>query len=159
MTPVAGSYRRGWRLFVVMTALAMPMMATSCYHSAVHCDYPRIADTITGQLVARHGAEATFIIDSVVPESPLLSGARGYVPPVLAIGQHVTVRYDDNEARFLHVGSRYRARLWWTGEFTSGVHTAHIMCSTGTVYANGSAINPSWWQHWNRTVVYGSGIS
>jgi hypothetical protein len=116
---------------------------SGCSH--VNCSLALPAATITGRLVAREGATATFLIESVSQSS---SGTRSASPaPVLSSGQTVAVRYYASRSRFLHVGTSYRVELSWSGSyFESDVHMPGDACSGGgTVYANGRGINTSSW--------------
>jgi hypothetical protein len=47
--------------------------------------------------------------------------------------QRVKVHCGDSAAQFLHVGTRYRVRLWWSNnEFWSEIHEADRPCSDHT---------------------------
>ena len=123
--------------------LLIVMSVASCAATPrVLCDYPATADMIVGRLLARRGVTATFEVTSVTPgaSSP---GSRSK-PPAIVKGQRLTVRYYGSQAQYLRVGREYRVELWWlSNQFQPGVHVASDACSTGTTYADGSAINTS----------------
>ena len=70
------------------------------------------------------------------------------------------MHYDEGGAGFLRVGRRYQVMAWWLSDHLfSGVHTANPVCSGGTVYADGSAIDTSLWRRAAiRTLVYASSV-
>jgi len=125
-----------------LAMLVVVMSATSCAAAPrVICDYAAIADTIVGELVARSDATATFDVTSAAPGSS--SGSRSK-PPLIVNGQRIEVHYIDSQAQYLRVGRSYRVELWWlSNRFQSGVHVSSDACSTGTTYADGSAIKTS----------------
>ena len=55
----------------------------------------------------------------------------------------MVVRYERHEQQFLRVGERYAVTVWSINGYFSGVHHADAVCSTGTVHADGSAIDTS----------------
>jgi hypothetical protein len=151
-----GSGRRSVRAVLALSVLAMTTFLVSCGARArAKCQYAPTAYTVKGPLVERHGAVATYVIDT------LWRSQGGFEqPPELAVGQRVDVRYDHGRAQFLRVGDRYQVKLWWDSDagFTSGVHMAEDACSTGTVYADGSSIDTSLWSRsWVRNGVYVAG--
>ena len=125
-----------------MGLLTAPLSLTACRN--VSCSKSAPTNTIVGRLVARNGSTTTFTVESVLQSS----GPRQAAPtaPVLEPGQTLTVKYYQDHARFLRVGTRYRVALFWLGgAFESDVHTASDPCSWGTTYADGRAIDTATW--------------
>jgi hypothetical protein len=143
MTDGANRRVRGRWAFALVAALALLIVAAACSPPRTECDYAAFADTMVGRLVARHGSTATFLIESV---TPVASGPGVGSAPALAARHRVSVHYFGDQAQYLRVGRRYAVNMWWlSNQFESGVHVANDACSTGTVNANGSAINTSIW--------------
>ncbi len=131
------------RSLAVGALLLAPLFLTNCVASHVDCSKTSPTDTIVGRLLARHGAAATFSIESVTQPSSRAQSTP--IPPLLAPGQSVDVHYSGDHAKFLRVGASYRVEVLWVGYFRSDVHVASDPCSSGTVYANGRPISTSSW--------------
>jgi hypothetical protein len=133
------------------------LTTASCTKSRVMCDYAPFDDTIVGTLVARHGPTATFAVESTTP-GPSAPASRPKAPTIVN-GTRLAVHYPLDQVRFLRVGHRYRVSVWWfSGRFESGVHVGADVCSTGTVNANGSAINTSSWSRARKAVLVGAAV-
>lgn len=84
----------------------------------------------TGAVVERQGDVVTFVVESAALVAP-------DIPLAVAPGERVIVVYPDDDARFLHVGERYRvvtatraADQWQSNvmganECSHGIRTAH----------------------------------
>jgi hypothetical protein len=127
---------------VVLVLFAATAFLASCSNSGrVICDYAQDAGTFVGPLVRLRGANATFFVEQVKPNSSPAASALPRQPS----RRLVVVRYEQKEQQYLHVGRRYSVRVWAINGFFSSVHVAGHKCSGGTVYANGSAIDTSVW--------------
>jgi hypothetical protein len=114
---------------------------TSCSHAI--CDPAPTAATFVGRLATVRDDTATFAVETVATPDRTDAAPVGVVP---LAGKSVAVRYSDDEQRFLRVGRRYAVMVWLDeATFVSGVHHSDDPCSTGTTYADGSAINTSLW--------------
>ena len=151
------SARNRLRALGILAIVLVALTTTSCTKSRVMCDYAPFNDTIVGTLVARHGPTATFAVESIIPGPP--TPASRPKAPAIAQGSRLAVHYPLGQVRFLRVGHRYRVSVWWlSGRFESGVHVAADVCSTGTVNANGSAINTSSWSRGRDAVAIGGPV-
>jgi len=136
---------------VVVGLVLGPITMASCT-GHTYCDYAAPAATFTGPLTVIDRAIATFAVETSTAISSV--PASRHVP---VVGTSVAVRYSDDEQHFLRVGRRYAVTVWWNdGTFSSGVHHRDAACSTGTTYADGSAINKSVWSRpWVRRLLVG----
>jgi uncharacterized protein YcfL len=136
---------RHLRASVLVVVLLALVMLAGCSSSGgrprVICDYAQDSGTFDGPLLSLSGSAATFRVDRVHTNP----NARRLPKPTA--GKTVVVHYDLGDEQFLRVGKRYTVKVTWVGgtsatrQFVSGVHTADHVCSGGTVYADGSAID------------------
>lgn len=113
-------------------ALAMPTPAGGCSIAA-----PLF--TVTGSAVEKSNDRVTISVSSAQP------GPAPSASTIPNVGTEVVVRYGDDDARFIRVGTDYLVTVWGdpqTADFGSGVRTAEDDCGGGgTVFADGSSIN------------------
>jgi hypothetical protein len=104
------------------------------------------SEAFVGTLVARHGNDATFRVES----SRL--NAADHSPPAERVGGRVLVHYAGDTGQFLRVGKRYRVNAWpGKSGFESEVHLAGQACTDYTRYADGTAVDTSIWaRSWQR---------
>jgi hypothetical protein len=121
-------------LIATLTATAF---VASCTPPRSICDYAADAGTFVGRVEKTHGADLTFTVERLQEQAT--SARSGLHSPVA--GHIVVVHYGRHEEQFLHVGQRYLVTVWWLGHYFSGVHMANHVCSTGTLHADGSAID------------------
>jgi hypothetical protein len=118
----------------VLTLVMPPALLSSC--SSVNCESDALSGGFTGRVTSVRADVAQFSVESV-------SEVQTTSTP--QVGQSVSVRYSDHEARFLHVGSTYRVVL--AGSGAELVSTLSHACSTGTTWPDGSEIRAgSWWK-------------
>ena len=134
----------------LLGTLVATSFVTSCTPT-VECSMAPDAGTFVGRVEEKHGSAVTFLVQSLQQE-PAAAPAKLHSP---VEGQVVVVHYDKHQEQFLHVGQRYLVTVWWIGHYYSGVATADIPCSGGTVHADGSAIDTALvHQPYLRSVLY-----
>jgi hypothetical protein len=136
---------------LAIAMLAAAALMASCTTPRGICDYAADAGTFAGRVEQTHGSAVSFRVERLQQEA---TSARTKPHSPIA-GQVVVVRYEKHEEQFLRVGQRYLVRVWWIGHYFSGVHMANHACSTGTVHADGSAIDTALvHQTYVRRVLY-----
>jgi hypothetical protein len=143
---------------LVGAILCLACVSTACVESGrVICDDAAPAATFQGKMIARQGSNATFRIERIGHNRPVAPDA----PPVPSVGDNIVVHYWSGSIQYLRIGRRYDVTAWWGGrteassEYGSGVHVASDQCSTGTVYAGGSAIDTALvHQPWPRRALF-----
>jgi hypothetical protein len=132
---------RAQRVLVAAVLVLGAVIVSSCSAGRTNCDYAAPAVSFVGPLDSVRGATATFVVEST-------STTEETTGPTPRVGQHVDVRYENDEQHFLRVGRRYAVTAWRGNDgLVSGVHHSDDPCSTGTWYADGKPINTSLWLH------------
>ena len=124
-------------LVLLLTGLAIAPWTAA---AATSCGDGKGDAEIVGRLTSLRDATATFHIESVkVGPHPRPSA------PIPAKQTSLPVYYYGGDTRFLRVGQRYDAQIWWDdGRFTAYVTTAEDTCGGGgTLHADGSPIETS----------------
>jgi hypothetical protein len=112
------------------------------------CSCAQDSGAFIGRVVERDGSAVTYTVERVQPN---LFGGPSIVHPPPVAGRRAVVYYEHGEQQFLHVGSRYSARVWWlsgirpTPHFFSAVETGDLCCG-GTMHIDGTAIDRSLWR-------------
>ena len=128
--------------FVLLGLLAASLVVGCRGHGGtrhVICDYAQDSGTFVGRVVKIDGPTVTYFVEKLKPVPAGEVPRRNAPVP----GKTVFVRYDQQEQRYLHVGNRYTVTVWSFDGYMSGVHHSDAVCSTGTVHADGSAIDTS----------------
>jgi hypothetical protein len=135
-----------WAIGVAVAVAVIVLLFTGLHGGAASCPASYVSPTASfvGTVLAEHGADIDYRIETMLPGRIFEGGAGA---PSVHPGQRVTVTYTGGDARFVHVGHRYRVDVFGSAHdrLTSGVRTAgeclNAAEGVGTFHADGSAID------------------
>jgi hypothetical protein len=143
------------RLLGLLSAVGACVIVSGCSGRSI-IDCAGEAGPFIGTVVARHGDDVTFRVESIPSNAAdsLSQMSRDQGTPVVSVGRNLPVHYGDRTGEFVHVGTRYSVRVFTVDKrLWSEVHKAGVGCSDYTRHADGSSINTSLW---TRSRVRGS---